>query len=176
MNASISIWKLGDFFCLEGLCKLALDGRAQRLREISFSVRSEVKPASREQLSIIIHMVRGVYEGGTNVRNVFGPPLIAFLLDNVRSVAKTEAFENLLLDLPEFASEWAITLTNTVSSITKRDNPFFVNKCAKCNELSTGRTNRLKWFKERKVERLCEECFSIPPVEDWINGSSNKGT
>lgn len=173
LSANLSIWKLGDFFCLEGLCKIAFNRHAESLREISFPPRLREKPASREQLGIIVHLVRALYEGGSNVRNVFGPPLMAFLLDSVYFVAKTEAFEHLLLDLPEFASEWVLTFTGTVGSIKEPVNPS-AYKCARCNGLPPGRINRLKWLKERKVEYLCEKCFSVPPVENWINESSNK--
>ncbi|KAK2609668.1 hypothetical protein N8I77_003158 [Diaporthe amygdali] len=155
LTASIPIWKMGDFFSLEDLCKVAIEGRDAFFRSVSD----------------IIYLVKEVYkEERGDIRKAFIPPLLALLLSGLRFLAKTDEFKDLLRDMPAFALDWAMTLTNGIGSVQMPKS--CRQKCAKCNKWGSTGINHVKWIKQRKLKSLCPQCFPVQRLEDWVGESS----
>lgn len=177
ITASIPIWKLGDFFCLDDLCKLALRGRDEYFRRYAsaFSASGIDHPLAPKNIRVIVQTVQAVYsEERTDVNNEFRPPLLAFLLSCIhRSFFDDKVFKELLHELPEFSADWATALANSLGSnkVLRR----FSDKCKQCGaSVSKLSVNFAAWIKEHRAEFFCQDCFPLPRLEDWT-GESSKG-
>lgn len=176
MTASIPIWKLGDFFCLEDLCKLALRERDEyfRKRASFFSATETDQLLAPKTVTILVHLVQTVYkEEWSDVQKVFRPPVVAFLLSCVHCLLPDmKEFEDLLREVPEFALDWAMAVTNTLGSkkMPKRTS----NKCKKCGELGATSFDLAKWLTKQCPDFYCEDCFPLPRLENWKGEGSKK--
>lgn len=164
----MSIWKMGDFFRLDDLCKIGLDGRERYFHRTNwlFSARETTDASKNLQISYITHLIQALYkEENHNVREAFRAPLLAFLLGIMRFLAATEEFHDLLREIPQFASDWAVALTDTMGSIKMPSST--PARCFKCNKLSSTRLDTIKWIRERRLHDYCSECFPVQNLEDW---------
>lgn len=165
---------MGDFFCLDDLCELALRGRDDCFRRSAavFSASGIDHLLKPKTTSIIAELVQTIYsEKRTDIQNLFRPPLLAFLLSCIQCfLSDTGAFKKLLHEFPEFSADWAVALTSSVGSkkMPKRSS----NKCKKCGALESKSVNLAKWIKEQQVEFYCRDCFPLPRLEDWTGQSS----
>lgn len=126
---------------------------------------------TQEVINNIIHLVQVVYkEKRKDVRETFKRPVLAFLLSSIHFLSQREVFRDLIRKLPEFASDWAMALTSSMGStkMPKRSS----DKCAKCRKSSSKSINLAKWIKEQQAEMFCQNCFSLPRLEDWTGESS----
>lgn len=173
MTASVPMWKMGDFFCLDDLCKLALHQRDEYFRTMSSHHTTVEKPEAlpQEKANSLAYLIRGVYqEKRSDVGKVFRPPLLAFLLPLIHTLSRMETFKDLLRELPELALDWAVALTGSIGSGNMPKRPS--DTCSKCKKPSSKSVNFAKWIKEHEVEIFCVECFPLQRLEDWTGEGS----
>ncbi|KAI7775047.1 hypothetical protein LA080_007429 [Diaporthe eres] len=173
LHACMSIWRVGDFFLLEGLCRLALDEADRTFRGVSwcFTATQETESSKQSATSNIVKLVRALYNQGPNdVRDAFRPTILAFLMSGVHILEKNKTFKDLIHEIPAFASDWAATLTDNMSSVGSKDR---LGECAKCKaSCYSGGVMLGKWIKEQKVEGFCGTCFPLQQLEDWVGEDS----
>lgn len=163
---------MGVFFRIEDLCKIGLEGREKYFRRTSwlFSAKETTDSCKKLQISYITHLVQALYkEENHSSREVFRAPLLAFLLTIIRVLAETEEFHGLLREIPEFASDWAVALTDTMGSVKMPG--LSTDRCIKCAASST-RLDTMKWIKEKRCQFYCPACFPVQHLEDWTSGGS----
>lgn len=166
LAASVSIWKMGDFFRLEDLCKIALDGRDWYFRRTSWYLSGAQETSRKLHVSWIMHLIQALYkEDNYNVREAFRAPLLAFLLSIVRPLATNVEFHDLLREIPQFASDWAVALTDTMGSIGMPH--VDEDMCDKCGTVYPVSLDTMEWMKVRNLEQYCSGCFPIHRLEDW---------
>lgn len=173
LYVSMSIWKLGDFFCLEDLCNLALDEADSTFRKASWGLSLKYPTESEKQSAAcnVVKLVRALYnQARDDVFAAFKPIILAFLFCGLQILEKNETFHSLLSDQPIFAIDWAATLTDNLASIrAMRSNEV----CAKCVQVSPcyrEYRRHAKWVKGQKVEIFCNNCFPHQNLEDWVGG------
>lgn len=168
LYASMSIWKMGDFFLLQDLCKLALDEVDSTFRKLSlsfFSIMPTTESAKKSAASKVAKLVRAVYrQERDDVRVAFKPTILAFIFCGLKIWEKNKTFNDLLFDEPAFAIDWAATLSNNMTTIRATGSRELCAKCAKQKSL-------WKWIKGEKVETFCSTCFPSQGLEDWVGGS-----
>lgn len=160
---------MGDFFRLEDLCEISLDGLKRHFQRTSwlFSADTGTRDASKPlHISYITHLIQALYkEENHKVREFFRAPLLAFLLSIVRLLAKTKEFHDSLREIPQFASDWAAALTDTMGSI---DMPHVEDDmCDKCGTFYPISLDTMEWIKVRNLDQYCSRCFPIHRLEDW---------
>lgn len=167
----MSIWRMGDFFLLEELCKFALDEMDRTLRRVSWSLTTNsTESAKQSATSNIVKLVRALYkQGRSNFGDAFKPTILAFLISGIHILEKNDPFTDLLCEIPAFASDWAVILTKNMTVIGSTYRP---DKCTKCMKQGHAGVMLGKWIKEQKVEGFCGICFPLQQVEDWIGGDS----
>lgn len=167
LYAPMSIWKMGDFFLLQDLCKLALDEVDSTFRKLSltlFSIMPTTEWAKRSAASKVAKLVRAVYrQERDDVRVAFKPTILAFIFLGLQIWEKNKTFNDLLFDEPMFAIDWAATLSNNITSIRATGSR---ELCACAKQKSNW-----KWVKGEKVETFCSTCFPPQGLEDWVGGS-----
>ncbi|KAG8157769.1 hypothetical protein KVR01_012431 [Diaporthe batatas] len=159
--ASISIWTLGECFEIPDLCKLALDGFKDQLRKASWEFAGASSSENwDEPIGNCVDFVRVLYQyRGGPIFEAFGPTTLSFLVSSIHIFGESRDFKTLLRDTPAFSSDWAVALTDSMSSI--QTPPRCSKKCTKCRKLRTSHLNRPRWLKEGKSEHLCEKCFPL---------------
>lgn len=175
LYASMSIWKIGDFFRLSDLCQLALDETDATFRRVSWTLaaKNSAESAKESATGNIVKLVRVLYNQGRNdVRDAFKPTILAFLVSGIHILEKNKTFKDLLYEIPVFASDWAVTLTDNMPSINA---PESAEKCTKCMRSMSYRPRAVsfkcvRWVKEQKVEGFCNTCYPLRQLEDWIGG------
>lgn len=170
LYACMSIWRVGDFFLLEGLCRLALDEADRTFRGVSwgFTATQETDSSKQSATSNIVKLVRALYNQGPNdVRDAFKPTILAFLMCGIHVLEKNKTFKDLIHEIPAFASDWAATLTDNMSSVGSNDRS---GECVKCKESTSYYSSVMlaKWIKGQNVETFCGACFPFQQLEDWI--------
>jgi hypothetical protein len=165
--ASISVWRVGDFFLLQDLCKLALDGFKEQLRKASWEFSGMSRPEHLdESIKNCVDFVRQLYQQGrSSIFEAFAPTTLSFLASVIHIFGESREFRNLLRDIPKFSTDWAVALTDSMASI--KTPPHTSNKCAKCRKLGVTHLNRARWVKEQKVEHLCKKCFPFQRLRNW---------
>lgn len=170
---------MGDFFRLPDLCKLALDETDKTFRKVSwtFTAKNSAESAKQSATGNIDKLVRALYnQGRDDVRDAFRPTILALLISGIHILENNEAFKDLLYEIPEFASDWAVILTDNMPFITA---PECSEKCTKCMRTFSYRPRAMsvkcvRWVKEREVEDFCITCYPLQQLEDWIGG--DRGT
>lgn len=164
--ACIAVWRVGDFFGLEDLGKLAIDAFNEELRKASwlFAVKETLNDVSHS-VDNCVHLISTLYEEkkGDSLE-AFRATSLAFLISGIHIFAKSKAFKDLLLETPEFASDWAVAVMNSMASVKMPH--ISTNKCAKCKRLSQTHLNRVKWIQEQVAEHLCRHCFPLECLEE----------
>lgn len=171
LYACMSIWRMGDFFLLEELCKFALDELDGTFRRVSWSLTSNQTDSAKQSATIkIVKLVRALYkQDRSNVGDAFKPTIMAFLVSGIRILEKNKPFTDLLFEIPTFASDWAAILTDNMTNIGVTYRP---QSCAKCNQRDHSNAALGKWTTGQKVEGFCGQCFPLQLLEDWIGGDS----
>lgn len=169
LAASVSIWKMGDFFRLEDLCEISLDGLKRHFQRTSwlFSADTGTGNASKPlHISYITHLIQALYkEENHKVREFFRAPLLAFLLSVVRFLVATEEVHDALREIPQFASDWAVALMETMSSIGM---PHVDDgMCDMCRAMCPVSLDTMEWMKVRDLEKYCSGCFPFHRLEVW---------
>lgn len=177
--ASISVWRVGKFFLLQDLCKLALDGFQNRLRQASWELAGTSSSEHWEvPIKNCVGFVRELYQQErSDILDAFRPATLSFLISVIHIFGKSPEFKDLLREIPGFSSDWAVAITNCMASI--KTPPNCSDECAKCRKLGVTHLNRAKWFKEQKNEYLCEKCFPFPSPRlgrNKLNPSSENTT
>lgn len=166
-HASIAIFTLGIVFLAPDLSDLALDGFKEQLRKASWEFAGASSSKDWDgSIKNCVDFVRALYKirRRTTIFEAFGPTTLSFLVSSIHIFGESEEFKNLLREIPSFALDWAVALTNTMSS-TKIP-PHSSKKCTKCRKLRLSHINRSKWLKEQKIEHLCERCFPLQGLEN----------
>lgn len=170
LAASMSIWKMGDFFRLEDLCKIGLDGRNRYFRRTSWYLSANETRSEQMHVGFTTHLIQALYkEENYNVREAFRAPLLAFLLGIVRFLAKTQKFHDSLREIPQFASDWAAALTDTMGFIQMPD--VDVGRCHKCGMVDPIRLDTMELMKAKTLVQYCSRCFPIHHLGDWTRDS-----
>ncbi|KAI3392434.1 hypothetical protein diail_5713 [Diaporthe ilicicola] len=183
LSTNISIWRLGDFFCLKDLCAIALDKYRRALRLLSWWLSSKTSSDSlrRQQTRQMIQLIQTLYkQKGARIPKALASPLFALILANIQVLGKNEEFTKLLVHLPEFASDWAVAFTKTMSSSLRPEdhclngsNRRFFGRCNECNLMSDRCTSRHAPKRGEMVQLLCGYCFSAQQLVEWTRGSSS---
>lgn len=173
LHACMSIWRVGDFFLLEDLCKLALDEADRTFRGLSwmFTPWATAEFSKQSATSNIVKVIRALYnQGRSDVCDAFKHTILAFLVSGFHVLKKNPTFQDLLYEIPAFASDWALMLTDNMTLITSTNHP---EECAKCSSpRHRSIAMRTNWVQGQKVEGFCGTCFPIQQLEDWVGEDS----
>lgn len=171
---AISVWRVGDFFLLQDLCKLALDSFKDVLREASWELSIHSGPQSAQEfVREFVDFVPKLYQQGTgDLFAAFRPTTLSFLVSSIHIFSKSREFMNLLHDVPEFSSDWAVVLTNSMGFA--KTPPASSNRCVNCQKLGWMYLNRTKWFEKQETKYYCKQCYSLDhlEVQDGKGGDS----
>lgn len=168
----MSMFRVGDFFLLEDLCTLALHWADRTFRGISwaFLTTEETDLSKQSATDNIVKLVRALYtQEQRHLYDAFKPSILAFLISGTHILKENAVFKDLLYEIPAFASDWAVTLTDNMTRPFSRP-----EHCAKCTASWSRRSNLnfSNWIKGRKVEAFCDKCYPFQPLEDWIGEDS----
>lgn len=166
---------MGDFFCLEDLRKVAIEGFNELSRQLTFmlSVMKITDSLALGQVRNIVQQVQTLYKERSAIQELVKSRLLAILLSGIHLFAKTQEFQTLLCELPEFASDWAVALTNSVGSLSMPQS--IPGLCDRCNGRLPLGFDRVLWFKQRRLEVFCENCFPDQCLENWIGEAIKPG-
>lgn len=186
----MKVWKLGDFFCLDELQKLATKGRDDAALHwaktyalhLDKDTLSEFPPKMLESLVQAIAALYRDDRDDIDFRSAFGPRLLSMAISSISLLSNSAEFRSILHDIPGFAVEWSVELMLCVGAMSslhgahirlRREvaRKYGTSRCAKCNAITdTLYPNIVIWAKnpgKHHDEMVCESCFPMPTLEQW---------
>ncbi|KUI72163.1 hypothetical protein VM1G_07494 [Cytospora mali] len=176
----IKVWKIADFFCLPDLRHLALHARDDFLKRLIDSYGPKpflARPVTN--IPSIRQVIEFLYEEDRDdIRGIFRRPYLATLLLDSQHLAKNEDFQELIGEVPEFGSDWALGLMAILGHIRKPKDYPALPKCDKCGKfVAKHNINPFKWVQKRQIELFCRVCNPVPTWEDCVGKlNSSKST
>lgn len=166
----IRIWKTADFFCLEELKTIAVDKFTNYNNIFLPAISLNGPTISTKVTQHLVNCARLIWtETREDLRAIFGSIVLGTLLGGICYFYKTEEFKNLIKEVPDFASQWALSLTAVVGSAGAPEKR--AKQCAKCHKASAvegGCIDVLGWMKEGgSLKTFCTTCIPLPNVQEW---------
>lgn len=179
----IQFWKIADFFSNHKLLDLVLQARDSYVKSWTgqlYYVNQKDSRETDEELDKVLRAVRGLYNNDrSDVREVFGPGLLSILLRGYSFLANIPHSSRMLDEVPDFARDWAKTLTFGVGSVDHSILPPILpnnsNYCKHVPQYHGSEMNRVFFSNYRahgKGQYLDLFCANCVPVSGWTGEQS----
>lgn len=181
---SMQMWKLGDFYRIEGLRQLATQCLQQTTltwaRFVAQVVEGnrlcDIPPAKLDGVVAAVGALYGDERDDDAFRGAFRSHLLGAAIICVHRLARWPEFQALVRAFPDFAVDWSLELMACLGALTAWTAPELPPRirptCGRCGTQGKATTgflgypNILKWVKTRVCEFLCRRCFPTPTLEE----------
>lgn len=182
--ALMRIWKTADFFLLDALRNLAVRAANDYAQEHAQVFCTAFPKADHDkEMEVIIkhsfnHAVSLLYSDEMrHLKETFLPIYMGLAAASVHRLSKSEAFQTLLHDVPQFAAEWATTLMGGFKLWSQLRLKRLGGCCYECGTFmgAKGTVDTLKWVQNVRLTVLCDRCYRMPTLAKWkANEESEK--
>lgn len=183
--ALMRIWKTADFFRHSSLCNLAVLAANDYAKEHAqvFCAAFPGAEHDKEMDGIIknsfIPAVSLLYgEEMKHFKDTFLPIYMGLAAASVHRLSNSEAFKNLLHNLPQFTADWATSLMkgfNIWKPLFPEISGGLCNECGK-DMGGRGTVDTLKWVRNVRLMVLCDRCYRMPDLAKWAGAEEAKKT
>ena len=170
------IWKTASFFNHHNLSNLAVRAANDHAQEHAqvFCTAFPGADHDKEMDDIINHSFNPAVgllysEEMRHLKDTFLPIYMGLAVASVHRLSKSNPFETLLRDCPEFAADWATSLMNSFN-IWKPVRPERVGgHCNDCGKQMGGKgtVDTFTWVRSVRLMVLCDNCYRMPALSKW---------